>query len=202
MYAYYLRSEYTVIGFLDDDISSHGKLVNGLPVIGSSAELQNLRPEKIDAVFSPIGNNNARAEKLENARNLGFLTPNYVSQGAQVASILNANSGIYILAGSVVMPFVEIGISSMISIGANIAHHTVLGDGNFISTGCNIGAGISIGKNANFGIGSTVMTGVKNIGDNVVVGAGAVVIRDIQSNTIVAGVPAKPLSKNDSANIT
>ena len=42
------------------------------------------------------------------------------------------------------------------------------------------------------GDGSMVLPGV-SIGDNVVVGAGAVVTRDIESNCVVAGVPAKPI---------
>ena len=36
--------------------------------------------------------------------------------------------------------------------------------------------------------------GVK-IGDNVVIGAGSVVSKDIPSNTMVVGIPAKPIKK-------
>lgn len=50
-------------------------------------------------------------------------------------------------------------------------------------------ASIVVGDNCYFGTGCTVLGPVK-IGDNVVVGAGAVVTKDIPSNCIAVGVPA------------
>ena len=47
-----------------------------------------------------------------------------------------------------------------------------------------------IGEWCVIGIGATIMGGVR-IGDHVVVGAGAVVTRDVPSNCIVAGNPAR-----------
>ncbi|MBM7709264.1 acyltransferase [Enterococcus lemanii] len=49
---------------------------------------------------------------------------------------------------------------------------------------------IKIGNNVNIGWNTTIMPGV-TIGDNVVVGLGAIVTKDIPSNVVVAGVPAK-----------
>jgi acetyltransferase-like isoleucine patch superfamily enzyme len=48
----------------------------------------------------------------------------------------------------------------------------------------------SIGDFCVIGIGATIMSGVK-IGNEVVVGAGSVVTKDVPSNCIVAGNPAK-----------
>ncbi len=45
-------------------------------------------------------------------------------------------------------------------------------------------------KGASLGSSSTIMAGV-TIGENAIVGAGAVVTKDVPPNTIVAGVPAK-----------
>ena len=42
-------------------------------------------------------------------------------------------------------------------------------------------------------MGATIMTGVKRLGKNCLIGAGAVVIKDVDDNAIVAGVPAKVL---------
>ena len=51
-------------------------------------------------------------------------------------------------------------------------------------------APIVLGKNVWVGSNATILQGV-HIGDNAVVGAGAVVTKDIPANTVVAGVPAK-----------
>ncbi|MCW3074958.1 MAG: nodulation protein [Flaviaesturariibacter sp.] len=52
--------------------------------------------------------------------------------------------------------------------------------------------GIHIKKNAWIGAGAIILQGVI-IGENSVVAAGAVVSKDVADNTIVGGIPAKPL---------
>ncbi|NWF87950.1 MAG: N-acetyltransferase [Ignavibacteriaceae bacterium] len=51
-----------------------------------------------------------------------------------------------------------------------------------------------IKKGASIGSSSTILCGV-TVGENAIVGAGSVVTKDVPANTIVAGVPAKPLKK-------
>lgn len=54
---------------------------------------------------------------------------------------------------------------------------------------------ITVGDNCYFGTGCTILGPVK-IGNNVIVGAGAVVTKDIPDGCVVAGVPAKIISAN------
>lgn len=49
---------------------------------------------------------------------------------------------------------------------------------------------ITIGNNVWIGMGAKILDGV-TIGDNAVIAAGAVVNKDVSSNTVVAGVPAR-----------
>lgn len=51
-------------------------------------------------------------------------------------------------------------------------------------------APIVLGKNVWVGSNATILQGV-TIGDNAVVGAGAVVTKDVEANTVVGGVPAR-----------
>ncbi|WP_246657775.1 DapH/DapD/GlmU-related protein [Arthrobacter yangruifuii] len=53
-------------------------------------------------------------------------------------------------------------------------------------------AAISIGNNVWIGGGTTILPGI-TVGENSVVGAGAVVPRDVPPNTVVVGNPAKPV---------
>lgn len=53
---------------------------------------------------------------------------------------------------------------------------------------------IKVGNNVWFGAGVTVCPGV-TIGDDVVIGAGAVVTKDIPSHSLAVGVPAKVIKK-------
>ncbi len=49
-------------------------------------------------------------------------------------------------------------------------------------------------KGASIGSSATILAGV-TIGENAIVGAGAVVTKDVPPNTVVAGVPAKVIKK-------
>lgn len=55
---------------------------------------------------------------------------------------------------------------------------------------------IKIGNNCFIGAQSKIMPGV-TIGDNVIVGAGAIVTKDVPSNSVVAGVPARVICTID-----
>ena len=52
-----------------------------------------------------------------------------------------------------------------------------------------------IGNNVLFGVGCKVIGKIK-IGDNVIIGANAVVTHDVPDNVVVAGIPAKILRNN------
>ena len=49
---------------------------------------------------------------------------------------------------------------------------------------------ITIGNNCFIGNGSTILSGV-SVGDNCIIGAGSMVTKDVPSDTVVAGVPAR-----------
>lgn len=55
---------------------------------------------------------------------------------------------------------------------------------------------VTIGNNVGFGIKVTVLKGVK-IGDNVFIGAGSIVTKDIPSNCVAVGIPCKPIMSLD-----
>lgn len=55
---------------------------------------------------------------------------------------------------------------------------------------------IIVGNNVHIGLNSIIMPGV-TIGDNCVIGCGAVVTKDIPSNSVAAGVPARVIKSID-----
>jgi maltose O-acetyltransferase len=63
------------------------------------------------------------------------------------------------------------------------------------ATGIETAQAITLGNDVWLGANVTVCPGV-TIGDNVIVGAGSVVVKDLPSNTICVGSPAKILKEN------
>ena len=78
--------------------------------------------------------------------------------------------------------------------GCQIGHNVVFATLNhFMETEkrkMSYSAPIVLGKNVWVGSNATILQGV-TIGDNSVIGAGAVVTKDVPANTVVGGVPAK-----------
>lgn len=193
VYASYLyEAGIKIAGFLDDNKLLHGKSINNLPIVGDIEYLKQIANPEHYAVYCPIGNNAVRVKLLSLARSLGFNTPNFIHQSVLVSPNVNiAKEGVYILPNVTIMPYTTIEKDVMISVGANIIHHSFISQGTFISNGVNLGANIKVENCSYIGMGATIMTGVKRLGNNCLIGAGAVVIKDVDDNTIVAGVPAK-----------
>lgn len=196
--AYLQEAGVEIVGFVDDNPDLLGVEVKGIPVLGKVSDLAILKePFHVEAVYCPIGNNKLRVRFLSMAKALGYETPNFIHSSAIIHSSVKIGEGVYILLGAKVMPYTIIDDYVMISMNALIAHHNHLQQGTFISTGVNFGASITANENTYIGIGATIMTGIHELGKDCVVGAGAVVIRDVPDNAVVAGVPAKIIKYNE-----
>lgn len=192
--AYLQEAGVDVVGFLDDDSKFAGREVRGVPVLGGVSALETLKESQgVEAVYCPLGNNILRVKFLTYATNLGYKTPNYIHPSVIISPNVTIGEGVYILLGSHIMPHTVIKDFVMISMNVNVAHHNILEEGVFLSTGCNFGASIHAHKYAYCGIASTIMTGLHELGEDCLIGAGAVVIRDVEPKAVMTGVPAKVL---------
>lgn len=72
-----------------------------------------------------------------------------------------------------------------------MAHHSYLAQGTFLSCGVNMGAGVVAKRYAYCSMGCNITTGVKVLGEGCVIGAGSVVLHDVEDHAVVAGVPAR-----------
>lgn len=181
-----------IVGFLDDDPKLVGTNVKGVPVLGGVSMMKTIRQTHgVEAVYCPLGNNKLRVKFLNMAKECELQTPNYIHPSVNISPNVTIGEGVYILLGTCIMPHTIIKNYVMISMNVSLAHHNVLEEGVFLSTGCNFGASIHAHKYAYCGIASTIMTGLHELGEDCLIGAGAVVIRDVEPNAVMAGVPAK-----------
>lgn len=193
--SYLQESGIDVVGFLDDNKSLWDTKVRDIPVLGGLDVLPQVKElYGVEAVYCPIGNNKLRVQFLERAKELGYKTPNFIHKSVVISpNVVIGEDGIYILPKVIIMPWCQIDNYVMMSVGAIVSHHSHLEKGCFLSFGVNFGASIIAHKYAYCGISSTIMTGLKELGENCLIGAGAVVIKDVPTNAVVAGVPAKIL---------
>jgi len=76
-----------------------------------------------------------------------------------------------------------------------VDHHNTVGDHVHIAPGAHLGGEVTVEEGAMVGIGAVILPGVK-VGAWSVVGAGAVVLKDVPREVKVVGVPARPQSQS------
>jgi UDP-3-O-[3-hydroxymyristoyl] glucosamine N-acyltransferase len=142
-----------------------------------------------DCVIQPgvtMGADGFAFERLEKGGLLRFPHIKGVKIGNNVEVCANTNIHRGSLSDTV------IGDGSKIDAMVQIAHNVIIGKNCEITTGTIIGGSTKIGNTTWTGLNSTLKDNIK-IGNNVLIAAGAVVIRDVEDQDIVAGVPAKSI---------
>lgn len=89
---------------------------------------------------------------------------------------------------------IEIGQQAHINLNTTIGHDCIIGNYFTTAPSANISGNCHFGNRVYFGTNSCVRQGV-NIYDDVTIGMGGVVVKDIQSSGVYIGNPLKQLQK-------
>lgn len=189
------RKIWAIKGFLDDNKSLQGDLCGGYPVLGGMEYLLGIKREAW--CVCAIGDAQVRkrvVERLEKMSHIRFAV--LIDPKADVSGQTSVGEGSIICAGSIVTVGIRIGRHNIINLDCTIGHDAVLCDFATLYPGVNVSGCTRIGECTEIGTGASIIQG-KKIGDRAVVGAGAVVISDIDSDCTAVGVPARPIQSTD-----
>lgn len=115
--------------------------------------------------------------------------------GVEIGTNVFIGSGVSIVRGSV-NEYTTIGDASVIAPGSKIGHGCRLGRQVHLANSVSLGGNVDTGNKVFLGSGAVVRPRIR-IADGVVVGAGAVVTKDItEPNVTVAGVPARVIGSS------
>jgi len=187
---------YTIKGFYDEDKNKENETFMGIKVKG---EFSTLKKSEITGrnFIVAIGNNLARLNIMTKINRNGGQTPTFIHPSATISESAQIGKGVYIQANSYIWTRVKIDDFCIISPNTVIAHHTSIGKACLVSTLTGIGASIKIEDNVFIGMGSTIVTGLQKIGENSILGAGSVVLNDVEKDSVYAGVPAKKIRNSN-----
>ena len=179
---------YEILGFYDDaqDIPAY---INGLPYLGNVLKLA----ERNDSVSVALGLGDPKSKafvvsQLENS-DLNFPTlihPSVLIGGDNA----EFGKGCVICAKTIITCNVEIRDFVTLNLACTVGHDTVLNEFSSFMPSVNISGEVLIEKNVYIGTGAKIINGLK-IGENTIIGAGAVVSKSLPSNCTAVGVPAK-----------
>ena len=181
-----VESRWKIKGFIDDNLEALKNYECDYKVLG---KIKEWKPGKKE-IFSC-----AIAEPKIKEKVVCFLR----EKGADFASVIHPNTIIgnfnKIGEGLIMCPRSALTVNTKVGnfvtiLASSIGHDTNIGDYTTISSHCGISGKTKLGKRVFIGSNATIVPG-KLIGDDVYIGAGSVVIRNIKENKKVFGNPAR-----------
>ncbi|WP_167881178.1 NeuD/PglB/VioB family sugar acetyltransferase [Leptospira gomenensis] len=119
-----------------------------------------------------------------------------VHPSAVISEWVNIKDGSVVTAGSILTCDITVGMHSQLNLHTTIGHDTICGDYFTTAPAANISGACKIGNRVYFGTNSSIRQGV-TVCDDVTVGMGSVVIKDISEPGIYVGSPSQKLVKHN-----
>lgn len=189
-----LLPHFQVVGLLDG-YRQAGERALGLPVLGSHSAIAAIAAaHHAEAVVIAVGDNFHRERLAQEILALwpAVKFPALRHPNAVIASSAEVQDGCQVLAGAIVGPACRVGAHCLLNTRASLDHESVMDSASSLAPGAITGGRCHVGRRAAIGIGATLKHGI-SIGDDAVVGAGAVVLRDLPGSVVAYGCPAKPV---------
>jgi len=181
-----LSAGWTVVGFYSPDGTGPASTLD--PVLSSLDSL-----DLSDTAFAlGIGTNHSRetvAQDISKRFSQTEIVP-VVHATAWVSSHATVLPGAVILAHTSVGPGNTVGRGALLNTGASLDHESTLGDYASLGPGARTGGNVSVGERTMVGIQAGIVHGVR-VASDCVVGAHSLVNRDLDSNVVAWGTPAK-----------
>jgi sugar O-acyltransferase (sialic acid O-acetyltransferase NeuD family) len=179
------KGSWEVVGFWTHGDEGKGESLHGKPIVGPE-HLERYLPN----LFAVAAIGKPAAREAFGCKFATLIHPDVLYD----KDTLEIGAGTIICPGSIITVDTSIGMHVIINIDCTIGHDCVIEDFVTLSPGCHISGYNHVERGAYLGTG--VVTIEKHrIGESSIIGAGSVVVRDIESGITAAGVPARKLSE-------
>lgn len=178
------------IAFLDDD--ENIKSTIGIEVIGKFSDT--IKYINDFEIFVAIGNNQQREKMHIQLKKAGANIPVLIHPSVILGEKVEVRTGTVVMPGAIINSCSKIGEGCIVNTGATIDHDNIIEDFVHISPGVHLAGMVTVGKRSWLCVGVTVSNNVA-ITSDCIIGAGAVVVKDITEPGTYVGVPAKRKTK-------
>jgi UDP-perosamine 4-acetyltransferase len=163
-----------------------------VPVLFGDEHLARLYAEGYRRLFVAIGANRLRLNLSANASAFGYELTCAIIPHAVLSPSARIGKGVAIMAGAVINAEAVVSDLAIINTGASVDHDCVISSGAHVAPRAALAGNVPVGTASFLGVGSNVIPS-QHIGDDVIIGAGAVVISNIGNHATFAGVPARSI---------
>ena len=186
-----LGVDWHCVGFVDDTQQKQDSGAFGYPVFARSV-LSGMPDAQVLAVPGGPTSYRSRSQLIAGLDIAPERFARVIHPAASVSSRAKLGHNVLVMAGVVITSNAVIGSHVCLLPNTVVHHDCVIGDFSLLGSNVTIAGGVTVGSNCYVATGSSIMHGI-SIGAGALVGIGSNVIRDVASDTRVAGNPAKPL---------
>jgi sugar O-acyltransferase (sialic acid O-acetyltransferase NeuD family) len=185
-----IHKDWELLGFLDDDDSLHGQIINGLPVLGGIDLLQNFTDLNVLIGISDPRLKISIINKIKEF-NKFIDFPTIIHPSVSI-NFKNIKFGI----GNIVCQCclfttnIEIGNFNTFNTRVTFGHDVKVGNFNSFNPNVQISGNVNIGSSNFFAVNSVIIQGI-TVGNDNFIGACSLVIKKIKDSTKVFGIPAQ-----------
>ena len=184
------RKEWNILGFLDDNEANIGRIINEIPVLGSAEWLKG--KDNVNVVLG-IGSPNVKKAIIQKLFNYSYIQyPNLVHPSVEISRFNKLGQGNIICEGSILTTNIILTNFVTINLNCTIGHDVHIKNFTTVLPNSSISGNVVLEECVDFGTNATIIQGI-TIGKNTIVGAGAVVVKDLPANCTAVGAPAKPI---------
>jgi len=185
--------QWNVLGFIDENPDARGRELSGLPVLGGFEWFDGgYRPK----VICGVGGNRIRRRFTARARCLGLEFASAVHPAARISRHVHMGEGCVICAGTAITTQICLGDHVNLNLNCTVGHDAVIESYCNLSPGVHISGHVHLETGLDIGTGAVVIPSVR-IGHDSIIGAGAVVNKDITALSLAVGVPARVIRAID-----
>jgi sugar O-acyltransferase (sialic acid O-acetyltransferase NeuD family) len=186
------ENKYRIVGLTHPNMEI-GSTLCGYPIIGRQEEIMALAEMyDIKGGIIAIGDNWTRRIVYEKVLLFvpGFEFITTIHPSVSIARDVSIGTGSVIMPGVVINIGAKVGICCIINTNSSLEHYCHMDDFTSLSPGVVTGGYFKLGRYSAITLGATIFDRI-TIGENTVIGSGAVVTKDIPDNVLVYGVPAR-----------
>jgi len=181
---------FEILGFYDDNEKLPSS-INGIPFLGNISNL--ISSTNVKYIALGIGIPEIKKNVIKRLEKKGFKYPTLIHPTVLLGkdNVL-IGKGCVICANTIITCDIQIRDFVTLNLCCTVGHDTVLNEFSSFMSSVNISGEVVIQRCVYIGTGAKIINQLE-IGENTIIGAGAVVSKSLPANCTAVGIPAKPI---------
>ena len=189
-------SSYNIIGFIDENINDKFIIIEKKKIFNRNKDKKKLINKKDTKGIITFGDNFLRKQIFSKVYkiNKNFKWEKLISKQSFISKNVVIEQGSVVMPGVIINSYSRIGQMCLINTGSIIEHDNYFKNFSSAGPGVTTSGNVIVNELSHLGTGSVVIHDIV-IGKNTILGANSVAIKNLDSDSVYVGNPAKKIKK-------